>query len=378
MDKIRVLHVINSMRVGGAEKLIYDMFEEYNKEKFQFELCCLRQIGPLARKLEREGHKAHCVNIRHNLDFPVVFKLARLMRKERIDVVHTHLALSDFYGRCAAALAGTPVLISTCHNFEDWRRHRLYNLIDRWTAAFADRITAVCNGVAQDIIEKAKISEAKILVIHNGVIVTKFSDKDKSGAMREIIGTPRETPVVGSIGRLAEQKGFSDFLLMAGEILREGQSVAFVLVGDGPLRETLEAQAADLGIHKHVRFLGIREDIEALLAGMDIYVNSSRWEGLPVTILEAMAAEKPVVSYEVGGVPEAIEHEVCGILCSAGDYRSLARAVSNLLKNKEKAKRLGELAKERVTELFSLEHMTREFESLYESVYHSKQERERG
>ncbi|RJP46340.1 MAG: glycosyltransferase, partial [Anaerolineaceae bacterium] len=210
----------------------------------------------------------------------------------------------------------------------------------------------------------------KIMTIDNGVDMRRFEGQEEAGrTLRIELGIDPDAPLVGIIGRLTEQKDHTMFLQAAARVRAELPKARFLVVGDGGLRESLVGQARSLGLDEAVIFAGLRSDIPAVMAALDVLVFSSRWEGLPVTLLEGMAAARPIVSTAVGGVPGVVGDGESALLVPAGMASVLADAVIRVLRDPALARKLSAAARERVREKYSLDSMLDRTLALYEELW---------
>jgi glycosyltransferase involved in cell wall biosynthesis len=280
--------------------------------------------------------------------------------------VHTHLFKSDFHGRLAARLAGVPVVVSTLHNNDSWANNWLLGHLYGTTAYWADRLIAVSSEVKAFHLKKTGVPLKKILVIENGVDVAAFlGHETKAEKIRQEFGIAPDAPLLGIIGRLKPQKDLPTFLLAATEVLRERPDARFLVVGDGPLRAELETQAQALGLLPSLIFTGMRKDIPSILASLNILVLSSLWEGLPVILLEAMAAARPVVSTSVDGVIGVALPDETALLTPPNTPSELAQACLKLIRDPKLAQSMGRAGRERVMDKYSLNVMIDHISALY-------------
>jgi glycosyltransferase involved in cell wall biosynthesis len=291
------------------------------------------------------------------------------MRSDPPQIVHTHLFKSDIHGRLAARLAGVPAVVSTLHNSDPWARQRLLGALYGATARFADRLIAVSDEVRDYHLKYTGAPASKIITIENGVDVQKFTGQASAGqVVRAELGIAHAAPLFGVIGRLKPQKDHTTFLLAAAEILRQLPEARFLIVGEGPLRTELEIQARGLGLEAALIFTGLRTDIPAVLAALDVLVFSSQWEGLPVTLLEGMAASRPVVATAVDGIRGVALPDVTALLVPPADPFALAAACVRLGMNRSLAGQMGEAGYLRVSAHYSLEAMIDRTADLYASL----------
>lgn len=328
--------------------------------------------GPLTEALTAEGVGVFVVPMRKTYDLRAIFRLYTILTKYRIDVVHSHGLLVNILSRVASCLAGTRVSISTAHiplNLKSGKQAQntleklmipYYLVLDNVTSLFNDKIIAVSHAVRNDLIEQG-VNAEKIEVVQNGIDMNPTSDNGSKGK----ISHNGENAIVGTITRLSPQKDLETFLRMAALVIEKVPRVTFIVIGDGEERERLELLAGDLGIHDNVAFLGYREDARELLKTFDIFALSSRWEGLPLVVLEAMEAKKPVVATAVDGVKEAVEHNRTGLLVEPERPELMADAIIELINNPKHAKAMGRRGRERVKKVFSIERVINTVEQIY-------------
>lgn len=369
MRRPRVLQLIDGLNVGGAEVLLCDLVRYLRDEGYPISVG-YSTPGPLVERLQALQVPLTCLPRRARIDPTLYQGMVQLIRREKPDLVHTHLFKSDLHGRLAARSCGVPWVVSTCHNNDGWAQNKLLGWLYGRTNLLADRVIAVSEEVRDYQVTHTYTPFEKFTVINNGVDVSRFTDQEKAGAdLRVELGINPSAPVAGIIGRLTPQKDHASFLRAAALITKDLPKARFLIVGDGPLRKDLQSQATSLGLEKNLIFCGIRQDIPAVLAAIDLLVFSSKWEGLPITLLEGMAAARPVVSTNVGGVAGVICDEVTGLLVPPADPAALASACLQLLRDPKMRELLGKAGLSRVREQYSLQSMLRRTISLYEELW---------
>lgn len=367
----RVLEVIFANTLGGAEVLLREMLRVADRARFEWHVCLLRRRAPweeferLSRETELGLHHVPCGV---GLDPLCLWRLRRLIRRHRFDIVHTHLFRADVHGRLAARWAGVPVVLSTIHVFRTRHSGLLREALDRWTARLADRVIGCTDSITAVAAQTLRLSPDKALTIPNGTPLQPFLAPPDPTPLRAEFGLAPDEAVVGTVGRLTEEKNQADFLRMARAVHAQRPRTRFLIVGDGPCRGELERLGTSLGLHGRVVFTGPRRDIPALMNLMDVFVLSSRWEALPVTILEAMAAGTPCVATDVGGCRDVVRPGDTGWLVPPGDPDALARAVLAILADPDQAATVTARARALVVERHSIEHFTRAMEDLYEGL----------
>ena len=294
--------------------------------------------------------------------------LVRLLRSQRTHLLHVHSQEAAVWGRIAAKLAGVPAVVYTPHTIETRHRHLrrlLYYWLERCLGLFTDTLISVSTSQRLRLEELRVMPAERIVTIYNGINAERFQ-VPVNGALRQELGGA-DGALVAQIGRLHEQKGPHIFLQAAALILRQCPDVTFLLVGEGPLAGELQVLAQQLGLRNRVRFLGWRDDMPQILATVDVGVLSSLWEGLPYTLLEIMAAGKPMVSTDADGCGEAVLDSETGFIVPRRDPSALAQAILTLLEKPDLAKEMGKKGRKRVIEHFSLEAMIEKTETVYDA-----------
>ncbi len=370
---LRVIFVITSMHVGGAEILLYNLIRRLDRTRFSPELCCLKERGTLGEQLAEEI-PVYSNLLRRKYDFRVLRKLNRLLRKREIDAVIT-VGAGDkmFWGRLAARRAKVPVVISALHS-TGWPDG--INWLNRRLTLITDAFVAVAEPHARHLIEVEHLPAARVHVISNGVDTEKF--RPQPGIKRSVcqsLGIPRTAPLVGIVAVLRPEKNHELFLRTAARVRRDIPEAHFLIVGDGPRRPVLERLAADLQMDNCVHFLGQRIDIPEILSSLDVFALTSHNEANPVSILEALASGKPVVSTRVGSICETVVDDKTGYLVEPGNELEMSKRVTELLLDPAKAQRLGAAARRLVVSKWSIQAMVAGYEDLITSVHSVKTDR---
>jgi glycosyltransferase involved in cell wall biosynthesis len=373
MYPIKILHIMTRLPVGGVENQLLSILRNYDKSKLSPLVCSLSDKGQIGEEIERDGIEVVCLNkLGHKFNWSIVKDICSLIKERNIKAVRTHQYHANLYGRLAAHRAGVPCVVASIHNTytRDKKFHR--RLINRFLARFTDRIVAVSGKVRDDILMYDHIPSDKVEVIHNGVDIDIFSNKDGKVKKSEF-GIQEDAVVIGTVGRLAEAKG-QRYLLEALAVLKDRfPMVRLLIAGDGPLRKDLEGYAETLGIKQNVLFLGIRRDIPALLSVMDIFVLPSLWEGLPNALLEAMAGSRPIIATDIPSFREIIDSKDVGILIPPGDSAALAEALRVLLEDRNKREAMGRNAKQRCSLLFDIKAVVSAYTGLFENILKGKE-----
>jgi len=364
------MFIITSMPVGGAETLLVNLVRRMDRERFAPEICCLKELGPLGEELAEEMPVHHSI-LRGKYDFGVCNRLAKLMTDRGIDAIVT-VGAGDkmFWGRLAARRANLPVVCSAIHS-TGWPDG--IGRMNRMLTPITDAFIGVAAEHGRHLVEMEGFPESKVKVIPNGVDVARFSARPEERAnLRSELGIPADAPLVGIVAALRPEKNHLLFLRAASLVQHECPEAHFVIVGDGPEMEKLTTAVAGLPVESHCHWLGSRSDVPELLAALDLFALTSHNEANPVSILEAMATELPVVATDVGSISESVGEDVTGHLTEVGNADEIAARWLSLLTDRDRANQFGAAGREKVVANWSLERMVEGYEKLIESIYIEK------
>lgn len=364
-----ILHLIDTTGPGGAETVCIDLITHLDRNKYDA-VVALNGRGWVYEELQRRGVEPVLLEpTGRSFDLGYLRRLIRLIRRHRINIVQTHLLGSSTYGSAAGLLTGTPV-VSTFHGMVDIRDRRWPGRIKSALINRGSRYIVFVSRRLRDALGKASgLDAGKSVVIYNGVDTGK-AGTDARGGLREELGLPRDAVIVGSVGNIRTPKGY-DILLQAAAHLRErSDRYRFVIAGQGKgsLLEELLGLRTRLGLEDTVHFLGFRDDVDHVLAGIDIFALSSTTEGFSIATIEAMAHGRPVVATRSGGPEEIITDGENGLLVARGSPEELAAGIERLAQDQPLAARLMECAAADVRARFSLNAMIRQYEALYENL----------
>ncbi len=368
--KLKVMFLITSMPVGGAETLLVNLVRRMDSERFSPMICCLKEKGPLGEEIADEFPVFENM-ISHKWDVRVVGRLAKLFRDQEVDAIVT-VGAGDkmFWGRLAARQARVPVVLSALHS-TGWPDG--VGRLNRWLTGITDGFIAVAEPHGEFLVDFEKFPRDKVTVIPNGVDTDRFRfDPEKRDAWRKTYGIGGEAPVLGIVAALRPEKNHSLFLHAAGKLLRKNPECHFLIVGDGPQRDMLESIVGENKLESKVHFTGSQSDIEGLLSAMDVFVLTSHNEASPVSILEAMACGRPVVATNVGSVSGSVLDGNTGYLVEPGDADAIASRLESLTVDIDSRKKFGERARRHVENYGSLQVMVRGYENLIEEIYNRK------
>jgi glycosyltransferase involved in cell wall biosynthesis len=364
MGKTKVLQLVEGFNFGGAESKLLELVQHMDRTRFE---TMVMSLG-LGNEIEDQFQKLDCRVITYyrqkRVDLDLLKRLREFIHEEKIDIVMTTLFYADVLGALAGHKGGAKGVFSweTISSPKWLVPHRLYAY--RYAIRKVDKVISVSQATADWLVQKRKVPPQKITIIPYGVNLEKF--KPGPGEItRSDIGIETDDVVIGQVSRLTEQKGHTYLIDAAKLVVRQFPRVKFVLAGDGPLRNQLEAQIRQNGLQDHFILLGFRRDVPELLRLFDIFALPSLYEGLPNVVLEAMATALPVVATPVDGTKEAVADGETGLLVPEKDSGRLAKALLSLLQNNEKRIRMGQNARQRVENHFSLKLQVEQFERLY-------------
>ena len=372
-SRVRVLHVITSLTVGGAERLVVSAARGLSPDRFDHQICCLSERGPLAEEAAAAGIPVFCIGTFPGLSHPVAFaRLLALIRRVRPTVVHTHLQAANLYGRLAAWLAQVPVLIATEHNVYTGKPRR-YVVVERWLARETDVLIAVSEHVRRFLAEQLGVPPATVRVVRNGAAALAPSSARIAELRARLERAGARRPVVATVASLTAKKGHAFLFEAVARLRSQNIACTLVLAGEGPERQRLQATMERLGLTEFVHFLGSVSDVGSVLAVADLIVLPSVVEGLPLALLEAMLAGKPVVATAVGGIPEVIVSGDNGLLVPPCDEAALADAIARVLQSPEVGERIGARGRCTVQQHFTEAAYLRSLEAIYtEAVQHAR------
>jgi glycosyltransferase involved in cell wall biosynthesis len=378
MRKIKVLHIITRLIVGGAQDLALSIGSELNKDKFDVTFVC----GP--QDFCEEMPKKWDINvtvlpylvkeINPLKDFLALINLLSFIKKHKFDIVHTHTSKAGVLGRIAAKLAGVPVILYSPHGsifhsiYYGPKTIFLLSRIENFVASFTDRIINCADNERRDLLENKIASDDKYITIYPGIRQDKFLRSYDRETKRRELNISNDTVVLGNVARLVSEKGHI-FCLESFKIVSDVLPKAVLIFGgEGPLRNAIENKIKELDLNDRVIMIGHRNDIPEIINCLDVVLLTSAWEGAPMAIIEAMLMGKAIIATNVGGVPELIKDGKTGILVSYGDRGVLSEAIIRLAKDRFLAERLGEAARNFAKERFEINTMIRKITNLYNDL----------
>jgi glycosyltransferase involved in cell wall biosynthesis len=376
--RIRVMRVITRLNVGGPALQAALLAQRLDKDRFETLLVAGREgategsmlelgrLGEVAiERVPRLGREISAFD-----DLHALLAVTRLARTFKPHIVHTHLAKAGAVGRMAGRIAGAKALVHTYHGtvfkgYFSGARSAVFLNVERGLARMTTRLIAITPGQRREIIGLGLGDEQKVVEIPLGLDLAAFTVPLERGAARARFGLPLDAAVVAIVARLVSVKNIPLFLSAMARLRRP--AIALV-VGDGSERAALERMSRDLGLGDRCRFLGWQQDVHAVYAAADVVALTSTNEGSPVSLIEAMAAGRPVVSTAVGGVPDVVSHGQTGLLAPPGDAVALAAAIDELLDDPERQRTLGNAAQLAVYPRYDVSRLVVDISALYESL----------
>jgi len=386
MKKLKVLQLITRLDKGGSAENTFLTATGLDKNNYQVTLMSgpVEDAGQDRKKEIGESGIRHIFipelvrNISLINDFIAFLKIYRVLRKEKFDIVHIHTSKAGLLGRLAAKLARTPIIIHTPHGhvffgyFGSFKT-KMFILLEKLASCLTDKIVALTNGEKEDYLAYKVARKEKLAVISSGVDLNRYkepSSEEKKNFKKEL-GVLENSLVVGTVGRLVPVKGPESLIEASKIIVSKYPDTYFLFVGDGPLRQSLEMKAIQIGLKKNIIFLGWRDDVSKIISIFDIFVLPSLNEGMGRVLVEAMALQKPIVASRVGGIPDLVSHGKNGFLVPPKNPMKLAKYIMILLEDQGKRETMGLAGQETISN-FSKEKMIEDTEKLYEELRFQK------
>ena len=372
-NRIRVLYVIENTSFGGGERGFAQLSVNLNRSRYQPFMAA--HPGGMLEKIVREAHVPFSpLDMSRKVNFKTISNLSRLISEHRIHIVHAMGTRADFFARLACRKKPSTALVCTVAMLVDGYdvgplRKAVYKMAVRYSARYVTQYIVVSEAL-KDLLEKQSgIPADKITIVYNGVELDLYNPNlNASSEVRRSLEITDDYAIVGTIGRLVYQKGLPYFLEAAKHVYSEKKHVRFVIVGHGPEEAHLKRLAKSFGISHVCTFAGLRFDVPELLSAFDVFVLSSVLEGLPRVVIEAMAMGRPIVATDIDGVREQLRHNETGIVVPPADPNALAKAILDILDDKNRQKCLGREARKDAERLFDLKATVENVEMLYERV----------
>jgi len=366
--RIKILHVLDSLSVGGLENGVVNLMNHSNPEKFAHSICCLRQAGSMSERIKVPDIDIFSMG-KSSKDYLIALKLAKLIRRYRPDIVHAR-NWGTIEAIIAARLAGAKIVIYSEHGREAsdlYGSSRKRNRIRRLLLRQASHIVSVSDDIRNWLVRDVGLPSGRITTIRNGVDVCRFCPPSDKSAAKSNLGFAPDVLLLGAVGRLDPVKNYPMLLRSVYLLKEDAKAFKLVLIGDGPQQAELEQVARNLDL-TNVEFLGYRPGIDRYLQAFDLFVQTSLAEGISNSILEAMSSGLPVLATLVGGNIEIVKDGVTGSLVASGDEIGLSKLLRDYLADSQLREKTGRAARTYCLEHFSIETMVSAYESLYASL----------
>ena len=369
-DRPTICHVIHALGVGGAEVLVDQMIRRMHKD-FRCIVAVLDEIGEIGTRLQDDGFIVEHLHRQPGIDRGCATRLRQFADREGAEILHAHQCTPFFQAMLSRGLTGRRPVVFTEHgrHFPD-TPSRKRAIVNRMLLKRCDRLFGCGAAVRQALIDNEGLPESRVEVIYNGVDLKALS-KPTPGARERVraeFGYSANDFVAVQVARLHEMKDHQTALKAVDEARHKIPGLRLLLAGDGDQRSAIEQTIQERGLEQTVTLAGTRKDIADLLSASDVFLLSSISEGIPLTVIESMAARRPVVSTAVGGLPELIEHGVSGMLAPSGDASSLSASLVQLYRNADLRNQMAEVAAGRAQEKFSLQGMLNSYRDVYYDV----------
>ena len=354
---MRILHISRTMGQGGAEKVVYQICKDYNDDKL--EMFIASTGGIYEKELAKIGIKHYYIpdlDSKNPIDIiKTLFVLKKIIKEEKIDIIHSHHRMAAFYSKILSLFNKKIKRVYTAHNIF----HNKKNLLR--FALSGSKIVACGDGVKRNLIQFYGIKEDNVKVIYNSIEKPQKINKPKDKFLED-----RDNKIlIGTVGRLAEQKGIDIFLLSIAEIIHKNKNVFAIIIGDGELSNSLKELAVKLKIENNVKFLGYRSDVIELISEMDFIVLASRWEGFPLTPIETFSVGKTIIASDIDGNNEIVKNEYNGLLFEKDNIDELEKQMNILINDTKKREKLGKNAEKKFEEKFSYKAFISNYINIY-------------
>jgi len=367
-SKITVCQLLHGLKVGGAEVLAARLARQLHGA-YRFIFVCLDELGTLGEALRDEGFSVEVLGRKPGIDWRCARNLAAVLRRERVDLVHAHQYTPFFYGAVSRGLYPRLPLLMTEHGrtFPDYPRPKRM-LANRFLLSRRDRVVGVGRSVRQALINNEGLPPARVDVVYNGIDLSAFATSHDRVALRRELDLEPDDLAILQVARLDPLKDHATAIRTIERLMSHHPRVVLILAGEGPEEGAIREAAAARGVTERIRFLGLRHDVPRLLSAADVFLLTSVSEGIPLVLIEAMAAGLPVVSTDVGGVGEVVEEGRTGLLAPSGDDQTLAERIAVLASDPALRAVLGQRGCLRAEEKFSEQQMHRAYANLYREM----------
>jgi len=366
-----IAHVLHRLEYAGAEVLAAALSRKL-RNQYRWLFFCLDAVGPLGEQLRSQGFEVFNLNRRPGVDWSVARQMSKLCKRHHVDLLHAHQYTPFFYASMSRCMSSRPKLLFTEHgrhypDLPSWKRI----IANKWLLRRSDHVTAVGNFVRDALVRNEGMPVSRIDVIHNGIDPQRFAMTNRPthrAAIREELGLHDTQPMVLQVARFHPVKDHATSIQALAHVVQQLPDAVLVLAGGGEQRSAMELLAGQLGLVDRIKFVGVRTDVDRLMAAADIFTLSSLSEGISVTLLEAMAGGLAIAATNVGGNGEVVEHNVTGLLSPRRDAAALGENLLKLLRDASLRQRMGAAGKQRFFDRFTEQQMHEGYRDLYDRL----------
>lgn len=371
---MKILHLITTLGAGGAENHLFLLAREQKRQGNEVQVAYFRASGNLRDSFEQESILVHYLAGSRYVSFKAFFRLARLIKQYRPDILHSHLFSGDLYGALLGTLFRVPGIVSSKHNQDQYLKKRGIRQLAKLVTRLDHQVIAISDAVQQFTVEELRYdpisAHQKFTRIYYGIDLEEIDRTPRVPFQRLLYSLPENALILGTIGRLTEQKGYPYLIEAFAQLKQEYPWIYLIALGRGDQEEKIREQIQNKGLNDSFLLLGYhseRTKVLGFLEAMDIFVLPSLWEGFGLVLAEAMALKKPIVATFAGSIPEVVTED-CGILVPPKTVDELREALRKLIISAELREQMGVFGRKRVEQLFSLKTMVAQTEALYSKI----------
>lgn len=370
MKRINILFFVQTLGMGGSERVVLDISRKLNPSVFKSYIGSFND-GPLRREFLDSGNEVFIYKKRARRDYlSWIQQISETIRQGNIDIVNTHHFCPLFYSFWGTKIRNNKILVHTDHSI--WEIEELGSIwgrIGRYLKERSDAVIGVSENIAKYLKANLRKDTSKIHTIVNGIEIEKFNSIFDRQKMKRELGLKSDEKIIGCVGNLREEKNHENLLLAFNNLLKKINNLRLILVGDGEMKGYLMEISSKLSLNGKVLFLGTRSDVPQLMNIFDVYCLTSKHEGLPLTLLEAMSSKAPIVGTDVSGIRDVIKNGENGLLVKPNNPEKLAEAILQLLCNVESARRIAQAGYDYVLRNHNLHDKIKQYENLFETLY---------
>ncbi len=366
----RILHLIYSLYRGGAERIVESHLETSRRAEFEYLVCALTGGGDLIERMEAAGTLVYLLEKRRRGSISTIAGIIELIRRERVDILHLHNAPGALYGTLAAQLGrtGTPIVRTEHRPFLPEDLPVVYRMLYPFLTRRARRVICVCNAVRKSFADRFPGLAERYVTVHNGIQLEPFEHLPPKNYCRRLFKLPADVPIVGTVGRLVPVKNHLGLISAFHDIKQRVPDAHLAIAGEGDLKDIILTHAGDIRVADSMSIVPTTPDVAQFYGALDIFVLPSHSEGLPLTVLEALATGLPVIASAVGGIPEIITDGTNGCLVPRDSTNALVEKTVDLLLDRTKASCMGTAGRATVERRFTAARMVTAIESIYDEV----------